>query len=380
MVYKTWEKFGIKTSLLGFGCMRLPTKDDGKIDEELSKKMLNYAYDNGVNYYDNAYMYLDYQDEKFVGKWLSTKSRDTFYVTSKMPVMMIKTLNDAKRIFEEQLNNLQVTYFDFYLIHALNKNTWNFTINNGVFDYLLSLKKAGKIHHLGFSFHDEFDVFEKIINYYDWDFCQIQYNYIDQDIQAGNKGYDLANSKGIPMVIMEPVKGGSLSNLPSNIDKIFKDYNQNLSTSSWGYRWVASHNNVHVVLSGMSSFEQVKDNINTFNAFRPLDEEELGLVEKVREELNKRVFNGCTGCRYCQPCPQGIKIPYVFRAVNSYAKFADKKAMIWDYDSHITNLEEGPEGCVKCGLCENKCPQHLPIREDLQRALKIYQNLKMSVR
>jgi len=378
MVYRTWEKLGFKTSLLGFGCMRLPTKKDGKIDEKLANEMLNLAYNNGVNYFDNAYMYLDYQDEKFVGKFLSTKKRDTFYVTSKMPVVMLKTLDDAKRVFGEQLNNLQVDYFDFYLIHALNKDTWKFTKESGIFNYLLELKKAGKIHHLGFSFHDEYDVFEDIINYYNWDFCQIQYNYVDQDIQAGNRGYDLAKERDIPLVIMEPVKGGSLSNLPPEIAKILKDYNPIESISSWGYRWVASHENVHVVLSGMSTMEQVKDNLNTFNMYRPLNDEEKALIEKVRSELNKRVFNGCTSCKYCQPCPQGVKIPKIFRSINEYAKFGDKDDLVWSFESVKEN--EGPKACIKCGKCEKACPQHLSIREDLVKALKIYSDVKANAK
>ncbi|MFA6755399.1 MAG: aldo/keto reductase [Bacilli bacterium] len=374
MVYREWKDKGIKTSLLGFGCMRLPTDEKGKINNILANELLEKAYKSGVNYFDNAYMYLDYQDEKFVGEFLSKKPRDSFYVTSKLPVGMIKSLNQAKEIFNEQLKNLQVEYFDFYLFHCLTKENFKKIKDLKLFDFLLEMKKEGKIHNLGFSFHDEYKVFEEILNYYSWDFCQIQYNYIDTNFQAGDKGYELAKKKGIPMVIMEPVRGGQLCRLSDEIAKPFKDYNNKASLASWGYRWVASHDNVKVVLSGMSSMDQVDDNLNTFSNFEPLNDKENEIIKLVAKNIIELQFNKCTQCAYCQPCPNGVSIPRIFKAWNNFGMFKDGEDFVY-YMNHIGD-KSGPNKCIKCGLCESKCPQHISIRSDLQKVLSLYNSLK----
>lgn len=373
MEYRLWEKQNIKTSLLGFGCMRLPTDEKGRIDEKLANEMLEKAYQSGVNYFDNAYMYLDYQDEKFVGKFLHTKQRDSFYVTSKLPIMMIKSLKQAKEIFEEQLKNLQVDYFDFYLVHCLTKDNFASMKNLEILPWLEELKKEGKIHNLGFSFHDDYSIFEQIINYHNWDFCQIQYNYIDRDFQAGDKGYELAKSKGIPMVIMEPVRGGQLCRLSSKVSKPFTDYNKDASLASWGYRWVAKHDNVRVILSGMSTMEQVVDNINTFSNYKQINDEEEKIINEVAKNIRLSVLNKCTQCGYCQPCPHGVNIPRLFKAWNNYGMFKEDDNFLYYYDNTKDN---DASKCVKCGLCETKCPQHVSIRKDLEKVASLALEIK----
>ena len=367
MYRRTWEKTGIQTSLLGFGCMRFPTRQDGKIDEERAEKMLDEAIAAGVNYIDTAYPYHNGESEPFVGRVLSKYDRSSFYLATKLPLWAVNSLEDAKRIFAQQQERLRTDYFDFYLLHALNKEKWDAMKELGVVDYCAQLKAEGKIKNYGFSFHDSYEVFEEILRYRDWDFCQIQYNYMDTQEQAGDKGYALAESLGVPMVIMEPVKGGSLANFSEDINEKFRSIRPESSIASWALRWVGSHPNVKVVLSGMSTEEQVRDNLKTFEDFEPLSEEEKAAVEDIVTELKGRVQNGCTGCRYCMPCPAGVNIPGNFAAWNRYHMYGtyDHVRHAWEVE---LKEEERANHCVKCGKCETLCPQKLSIREDLQRA------------
>ena len=270
------------------------------------------------------------------------------------------------------MKRLDVDYVDFYLLHALNKDTWKKVIDLNIIPYCEELKKQGRIKNFGFSFHDDYEVFEEIINYRDWDFCQIQLNYIDTDIQAGMKGYKLTEEKNVPLVIMEPIKGGALASLSDDIEKVFTDYNQNASISSWALRFVASLPNVKVVLSGMSTYDQVEDNLATFKEFKLLDQDEEKLVEKVANMIKAKTKNGCTGCRYCMPCPFGIDIPGNFKLWNEYGMLGLKDTAKRRY----TNLGDAQaEFCKKCGKCEKLCPQSIKIREDLQRVVQDIKNL-----
>ena len=366
MQYRKLEKLGIDVSLLGFGCMRFPMKEDGSIDEVRAEKMMDDAIKAGVNYIDTAYPYHGGESERFVGKVIKKYPRDSFYLATKMPMFnQMNTKEDPERIFNEQLEKLGVDYFDFYLIHALNKNSWeNKALGLGVLDFCIEMKKQGKIKYLGFSFHDTYDVFEEIINYYDWDFCQIQYNYMDTDIQAGDKGYKLTEEKGIPLVIMEPIKGGSLAKLPEDIVDIFKEANPNVTTSSWALRWVASHPNVKVVLSGMSSEEHVEDNLKTFSLEKiELNDEEMAVVAKVKATIEARTKNGCTGCADCMPCPFGVNIPRNFYIWNESSMYGDLEK---GKERYVRLAEGQASQCKLCGKCENVCPQSLPIREHLK--------------
>lgn len=281
-------KHGEKVSLLGFGCMRFPLNMDGSICECEAEAMLDKAIAHGVNYIDTAYPYHNGDSEPFVGRVLKKYDRSSFYLATKLPMFKIETLDDAKRIFEEQLQRLDVDNVDFYLLHAMNKDTWEKAKALGVLEYLDDLKETGKIRNLGFSFHDEYEVFKEMIDARDWDFCQIQYNYIDRNVQAGDQGYALCAKKQIPMVIMEPVKGGNLAVLPEDIAEILKKKRPNDSISSWALRWVASHSNVRVILSGMSTMQQVEDNLHTFDQLEQLNEEEEQLIEKVANMILER--------------------------------------------------------------------------------------------
>lgn len=371
---KKVEKLGIELSMLGFGCMRFPTID-GKINEPVAEKMLDDAYKKGINYFDTAYPYHNGASEPFVGKALSKYPRDSYYLATKLPCWEVKTLDDAKRLLELQSGRIDKGYIDFYLLHSLGRQSWENVRDLGVVEYLKEMKKAGKIKYLGFSFHDEYDVFEDIINYTDWDFCQIQLNYMDTDEQAGMKGYKLTEEKNIPLIIMEPVKGGLLANLPEGVAEHLKAVNDKVSTASWALRWVASLPNVKVVLSGMSDEQQVADNLNTFEDFKPLTDEESAAIDKVADILKKRVNNGCTGCRYCMPCPAGVDIPGNFKLWNRYGIYGNDGDALWHWNFDLDECERANK-CIKCGKCEGLCPQKLNIREDLETVAKVFGELK----
>ena len=279
---------GIEASLLGFGCMRFPTLEDGTIDSKQAEEMLDYAYKNGVNYFDTAYFYHGGESESFTGKVLAKYDRDSFYIATKLPCWQVKEAGDEERLFAEQLKRLQMDYVDFYLLHALNRKSFDRMVELGVLEFCEKLKEEGKIKYLGFSFHDDYEAFEYILKYRDWDFCQIQLNYMDTDIQAGLKGYELTEKLGVPLVIMEPIKGGNLANYPESITEHFDAVTPGMSTASWAMRWIASLPNVKVVLSGMSNMDQVKDNLKTYQDFRPLSKEEYQAVDQVVKELNSR--------------------------------------------------------------------------------------------
>ena len=365
MEYRKMGNTGVSPSLLGFGCMRFPTSN-GKIDEAEAERMLDRAIGAGVTYLDTAYPYHNGDSEPFVGRILKKYDRSSLYLATKLPMWKIKTLEDAKETFEEQLKRLDVDYVDFYLLHALDGKRWERAQELKLLEYCEQLKKEGKIRWLGFSFHDDYEAFEKILTGYGWDFCQIQYNYVDTDIQAGDKGYELAEKLGIPMVIMEPVKGGSLAALPADITAPFRTYAPDASDASWALRWVASKPNVKVVLSGMSTMEQVEDNLKTFERFRPFNEEEAKIAAQVAQTIKGRTKNGCTGCAYCMPCPFGIDIPRNFHIWNEYARFGNEARARQRYYVD-TKPEARADQCRKCGKCEMLCPQSLPIRADLER-------------
>ena len=368
MEYRQLEKLGISPSLLGFGCMRFPKTADGKIDEKEAEKMIDHAIASGVTYIDTAYPYHNGDSEPFVGSVLKKYPRDSFYLATKLPIWELNTKEDVKRIFDSQLARLDVDYVDFYLLHALDKTKWQKVLDLDIIPFVEEMKAQGKIRYIGFSFHDDYEVFEQILTYRAWDFCQIQYNYMDRDIQAGDKGYALTEKLGVPLVIMEPIKGGSLAVLPEDIDAMFKAEDPKSSTASWALRWVASHPNVKVILSGMSTYDQVLDNLATFNRDDiVLNEKEQAVVDQVTASIKARVKNGCTGCAYCMPCPFGINIPKNFSIWNTEAMYGNTQKAKQAY----ADLKEAQASlCKKCGKCETMCPQSLPIREDLARVAK----------
>lgn len=358
------EKLGVETSLLGFGCMRFPVTADGGIDEPEAEKMMDRAIAAGVNYIDTAYPYHGGKSEPFVGKVMSKYDRSTFYLATKLPCWNVNTLEDVDRIFGEQLSRLQTEYIDFYLMHALNRDSFRKMAEMGCVKRLEELKEEGKIKYLGFSFHDGYDAFEEILSYRDWDFCQIQLNYMDADQQAGLKGYKLAEEKGVPLVIMEPVKGGTLAAFAQDITGRFRALDPEASVASFALRWVGSLPDVKVVLSGMSTMEQVEDNLKTFGEFRPLSEEESREIGDIVALIKGRVQNGCTGCGYCMPCPAGVDIPGNFRVWNTYHMYQNYNMVKGGWENRLGDGKQA-KNCVKCGKCEKACPQKLHIREDL---------------
>lgn len=360
------EKLGIETSLLGYGCMRFPTNAEGKIDREKAFALLDKAIANGVNYIDTAYPYHNGESELVVGEALKKYDRKSLYLATKLPVWFVNSLEDVDRLFNEQLEKLQVDYIDFYLMHAMNGDNFQKMADLGVVKRLEELKEEGKIKYLGFSFHDGYEAFEKILNYRDWDFCQIQLNYMDTNEQAGMKGYALTEEKGVPLVIMEPVKGGSLACFAEDIMEKFHSLDANASAASYALRFVGSLPNVKVVLSGMTTMEQLTDNLNTFTDFRPLNENEKETIEDIVKLINSRVQNGCTGCRYCMPCPAGVNIPENFRAWNTYHMYQNYNVVSWKWEKELGEKAQA-KNCIQCGKCEKACPQKLSIREDLKK-------------
>ncbi|MBQ9865791.1 MAG: aldo/keto reductase [Lachnospiraceae bacterium] len=366
MEKRRFEKLGIDVSLLGFGCMRFPTDAEGKIDRPLAEKMLDKAIASGVNYIDTAYPYHGGESELFVGEALKKYDRDSFYLATKLPVWFVNTVEDVDKYFNEQLQKLQTDHFDFYLMHAMNKDSWKKQRDLGTVKRLEELKAEGKIRFLGFSFHDDYDTFEEIIRYRDWDFCQIQLNYMDIDEQAGMKGYKLAEELGIPLTIMEPIKGGSLAGFSDDIMAVFNEARPGKSAASFALRYVATLPNILTVLSGMSSMEQVEDNLDTFNNFVPMEEKEYKAIDKIKDIMNSRIQNGCTGCRYCMPCPFGVDIPGNFSVWNRYHMYQKYDVVKWQWEGME---KEGKQAvnCRECGKCEKACPQHLSIRDNLKR-------------
>ena len=366
MEKRKMEKLGVETSLLGYGCMRFPTNETGKIDRPKAKELIDRALEAGVNYIDTAYPYHGGESEVVLGEVLKEHHRDSYYLATKLPVWMVKSLEDVDRIFQEQLDRLQTDHIDFYLMHAMGRDRWEEMEKLGVADRLSQLKKEGKIRYLGFSFHDSYDAFEKILTARDWDFCQIQLNYMDKDTQAGLKGYALAAVKGVPVVVMEPVKGGYLTAYTPDVEELFHAHDPQASIASFAFRWVGSLPGVKVVLSGMTTREQLEDNLKTFTRFKPLSQAEQETVLQVVDILKSRVKNGCTGCRYCMPCPAGVDIPGCFGVWNTYHMYSNYNVVSWRWEKELGEAKQ-PKNCVKCGKCEKSCPQKLHIREDLEK-------------
>ena len=360
------ENLGIETSLLGFGCMRFPVTAEGKIDEPEAERMLDKAIAAGVNYIDTAYPYHNGDSEPFVGRVLKKYDRHSFYLATKLPCWNVSKKEDAERIFEEQLTRLQTDYIDFYLMHALSGDSFRKMAELGVVEVLERLKAEGRIKYLGFSFHDSYEAFKEILCYRDWDFCQIQLNYMDAESQAGLKGYRLTEERNVPLVIMEPVKGGSLAAFAEDITGKFRALDPEASVASYALRWVGSLPNVKVVLSGMSTMEQVEDNLKTFTDFRSLSDEETKTIDDIVALIRSRVQNGCTACRYCMPCPAGVDIPGNFRVWNTYHMYQNYNMVKNSWEKNLGD-EKQAKNCIKCGKCEKACPQKLHIREDLEK-------------
>lgn len=374
MDYRNFTKDKLKVSALGFGCMRFPIldNDSSKIDEEKAIEMIRYAVDNGVNYIDTAYPYHQGNSELLVGKALKDGYRERVYLATKLPSWLISSYEDFDKYLNEQLEKLDTDYIDFYLLHTLNKEYWDNLKDLNVFKFIDEAKRSGKIKYIGFSFHDSLDVFKDIVDYYEWDFCQIQLNYIDRNYQAGEEGLRYAYNKGISVVIMEPIKGGKLSNPSDEIKAIWDLNDVKRSPSEWALRWVLNHKEVSVVLSGMNNLEQAKENIKTVSDSKPghLSSREIELIDKVTRIYQEKIKVGCTGCEYCLPCPENVSIPNIFQIYNDFYVFGTEENSKNRYKNYIVKGIDTSK-CVECGNCEAMCPQNIEIRNQLKEADKI---------
>ena len=348
---------GATPSLLGYGCMRFPVKDD-HIDVPAAEELVDYAYRHGVNYFDTAYRYHGGESETFIGQALSKYPRDSFYLATKLPNWMLEKPEDIARIFEDQLARCQVEYFDFYLIHALSKPSWDRMEQLGVYDALLKYKQEGKIRRLGFSFHDKPEVLEEICSAHPFDFVQIQCNYFDWDYQDAKTQYEIVERHGMGCIIMEPVRGGMLAKLDPDSCEILRQAEPNRSIASWAIRFAASLPNVITVLSGMTEMEQVKDNLATMDPFQPLNDSERAVLDHALQVFKEKKTIPCTKCRYCvEQCPQSIQIPEIIASMNALAFSGDRNG----FKDFLSKLENKPSACISCGACEDICPQHIEI-------------------
>ena len=370
MEYSKFEKLGISTSLLGFGCMRFPQTPDGKIDEPEAEKMLDTAIKAGVTYIDTAYPYHNGDSEPFVGKVLKKYDRDSFYLATKLPIWKLEKKEDVKRIFDEQLERLAVDHVDFYLLHGLDKEAWEKVKELDVLPFVESMREAGKIRYIGFSFHDDYEVFEEILTSRPWDFCQIQLNYYDRDYQAGIKGMKMAAERGMAVVVMEPLRGGLLVDLPKNAQAVFDESGIKHSNVEWAFDWLWDMPEVSCVLSGMSTPEQLQQNIGYMQNAHPgmLSDEERKVLDQAKAALDSRAAIPCTGCNYCvDMCPNKIAIPYNFRAYNMGTLYDDMELAKDFYQNEVTSYGRRADSCTSCGSCEEICPQHIAISEWLPK-------------
>lgn len=371
MLYREMTRNKEKVSQLGFGCMRFPVIDDdpAKIDRPKAVAMVREAIDHGVNYIDTAWGYHGEQSEDFVKEALADGYRNRVFLADKLPVWLTDTYASFEETLDTQLERCGTDHFDFYLLHSLHKKSWDKVRDLEVLRFLDEAKQSGKIRYAGFSFHDQLPVFREIIDAYDWDFCQIQLNYMDTDYQAGLQGLRYAADKGIDVVVMEPVKGGKLAFPPTEIRDALAASDASLSPAAWALRYVWNFPEVKVVLSGMSTIEQVRDNLKTASFARAniLSEEELAAVETARSIYAERTQIGCTSCEYCMPCPFGVHIPGVFERWNNafVYELAEENR---DSYAKLIKQEKDATRCTACGRCETLCPQHLEIIRDLKRA------------
>ena len=367
------DRYGNDISILGYGCMRF-TQSGGKIDLEKAEKEVMTAFRAGVNYYDTAYVYPG--SEVALGEILEKNQiREKVKIATKLPHYLIKNGQSMEKYFTEQLKRLKTDYVDYYLMHMLTDvQTWERLKVLGILEWLEQKKQSGAIRQVGFSYHGNSDMFCQLIDAYDWDFCQIQYNYMDENSQAGRRGLHYANKKGLPVIIMEPLRGGKLVNrLPEEAIGIFDRYSVKHTPAQWALRWLWNQPEVTCVLSGMNSTEMVEDNSNTASSVEvgEMNEAEEQMLKEVVKAINAKMKVGCTGCGYCMPCPKNVDIPETFAAYNRY--YTESKMTAWREHIMCTAMRKSSSAasnCIECGKCEQHCPQHIEIRKELKNARK----------
>lgn len=368
MLYRKIEKTGDELSVLGFGAMRLPTKN-GRPDEKRATEQIRYAINQGVNFVDTA---IAYMNEPLIGRILGDGYREKVKLATKIPPWKVNNPEDLEKTCNIQLENFQTDYIDYYMLHGLTSPGWKKMLEFDALKFLDNMKAQGKIINTGFSFHGDKELFKEIVDAYDWDFCLIQYNYLDEENQAGREGLEYAASKGMGVLIMEPFRGGNLTrNIPPEVQKIWDQASVKRTPAEWALRWVLNHPEVTCVLSGMNEEDHIKENLRIADEALPnsLTEEELERVGKVRDKYRELMKIGCTGCRYCMPCPVGVDIARCFESYDSMHIFGNKMETQIMYALGLGVFHEGEVAyaskCIKCGKCEKHCPQELPIREHL---------------
>jgi uncharacterized protein len=385
VIYNKLGKTGELVSVLGFGCMRLPVLDGNmaRIDEEKASAMIRKAIDSGVNYIDTAWSYHGSvmgqkgESEPFVGRVLKNGYREKVKLATKLPSWLINSRQDMDFFLNEQLIRLQTETVDCYLIHALDAATWKSLKALGIRDFLDTAIKEGKIRVAGFSFHDNFDLFREIVDSYNWSFCQIQYNYLDEAFQAGTAGMLYAAGKGLGVVAMEPLRGGKLArNLPEDISGVFENSGIKRTPAQWALRWVWNHPEISLLLSGMNEPSDVMQNLEAAEEGFPnsLKPDEIYILEKVRSLYGKRIKVGCTSCGYCMPCPSGVNIPGNFSYFNDYFLFDTqslRETTVRLYN-HYIKPGERPSACIECGQCEEKCPQAIQVISELKNVERTF--------
>jgi len=380
MQYRQMPKSNDKLSALGFGCMRLPSNGSGgmtsSINTEEAKKQILHAIDNGVNYLDTAWPYHRGMSESFLGdNILCDKNiRDKVYVATKLPCFIINNANKFDEIFNKQLEKLKVDYIDYYLLHSLDGSAWQKMVNLGIIEWMNKIKAEGKVRYMGFSFHGQHDDFIKIVDGYDFDFTQVQFNILDENYQAGIKGIEYAAKKGLGVIVMEPLRGGSLTGkIPKQVQNIYDTADIKLSPAEWALKWIYNHPQVTLVLSGMNNMNHIDENIKVASETEAnsLTKKEKSVIDQVRDAYQELLVIGCTGCSYCMPCPEGIYIPGTLKSLNDFHMFDKTSARMHHMLYHGISTSDGKphwaSSCIECGKCEKKCPQNLDIRGALKQ-------------
>jgi predicted aldo/keto reductase-like oxidoreductase len=375
MKYRRFGNLGIEVSALGFGAMRFPTESrEDQVDEERAVGMMRYAFDHGVNYVDTAYPYHGGKSEGIVGKALRDGYRDRVLLATKMPIWLVERPSDFERLFTEQLERLETDRIDCYLLHNLQRHSWPKIRDLGITDWAEKAKEEGRIRYFGFSFHDSFEILEGILeDYGDWSFCQIQYNYVNEDVQAGTRGLELAAGKGLGVVVMEPLFGGILAKPPEPLRRIFSEARPQRSAADWALQWLWNKLEISVVLSGMSTIEQVEENVASAEAsgIGSLSPEELETVRIAAARYGDLHPIPCTKCGYCMPCPNGVDIPKNFELYND-AAIPGHNGLELNRNLYTQLSEERrAESCIQCRQCEELCPQHIPIADWMPKVHRV---------
>jgi hypothetical protein len=383
------EKTGDELSILGFGCMRLPQKrgtpGQGKIDERRATAQIRYTIDHGVNYIDTAVFYHMGGSEPFLGHALKDGYREKVRLATKLHTYSVKAYEDMDRFLNIQLNKLATDHIDYYLLHGLYRANWEKIKKLGALDFLEKAKADGRIVNTGFSFHGDIDTFKEIVDAYDWSFCQIQYNFLDEKNQAGTEGLKYAAGKGLGVIVMEPLRGGTLTKkVPDEVQAIWNEADVKRSSAEWALRWIWNHPEVTVVLSGMNEEAHIEENLRIADKALPdsLTEKELMLISRVEAAYRMLTKAGCTGCRYCMPCPSGVDIPGCFEAYDTLKMFNETNHARFVYVRNFAWLHTEPAYaslCKECGKCAEKCPQHLPIPDLLKEVTREFEDTKMKM-